>query len=144
MPTGCSGLFDFYADIAGSGQGGFCSFEAITRANIWQGNSAQLFLHIFIGGSPVANLVDATSGSFQLLGHRDNSVGILLGYPGDPHISINTPSAGVIQINLDASVTDTLIGEYDLAIEFTWPAYTYEWSFAKTLNVMRDQILFPN
>ena len=144
MSAGCSGLFDFYADLGTLGQGSFCSFDPLTRASIWQGNSVQLFLHILIGGLPVTDMAAATSGRFQLLGHRDNSIGVLFNYPGDPKFLIDDPEVGIIRIILDASVTDLLLGEYDLAVEFVWPTVTYEWAFSKTLNVMRDQILFPN
>ena len=44
---------------------------------------------------------------------------------------------------MDATVTDTMEGEYDLSVEFVWTDKTLEWQFGKTLNVMRDKILFP-
>jgi len=144
MSVGCSGLLDFYADLGSLGQGSFCSYDPIARASIWQGNSADLYLHLFIGGIAVDDLSTATSGTFQALGHRDNSVGVEVLYPGDPRFIIDDPETGIVHIHLNANDTETMIGEYDLAVEFTWVDKKLEWTFSKTLNVMRDQILFPN
>lgn len=142
MTASCSDLFDFYADIGSLGQGSFCSFEPHSRASMWQGNSVELFLHIFEGGVPVPDLASVTGGTFQALGHRDNAIGVQKAYPGE--FTIDDPEIGIVRIPLSAAETDAMIGEYDLAVEFTWASKANEWVFKKTLNIMRDQILFPN
>lgn len=138
----CEDLFHFYADVGDFGLAGFCTYEPNVRANLWQGNSVELFLHLFFEGAPVDDLATATSGIFQALGHRDNSVGVQIAIP-DPKVTINDPDTGVVKVVLDDTVTDTMEGEYDLSVEFTWTDKKYEWQFKKTLNVMRDKILFP-
>ena len=138
---GCEDLYHFYADVAFFGQSDFCSYEANARANLWQGNSVTLWLHLFVNGTPITDLATALSGTFQAMGHRDNVIGATRAYPGQ--LLINTPDVGVVKVVLDGATTSTMEGEYDLSIEFTWVDKNYEWRFGKTLNVMRDQILFP-
>lgn len=138
----CEDLFHFYADVGNFGLADFCSFEPNLRANLWQGNSVDIFLHLFAEGIPVDDLASATAGMFQALGHRDNEVGVQINYP-DPKITINDPETGVVKVVLDDTVTDAMEGEYDLSVEFTWADKVLEWQFGKTLNVMRDKILFP-
>jgi len=140
MSASCSGLLEFSADLGSLGAGSFCSFDPELRANIWQGNSAEILLHLYIGGVAVSNLSTAISGRFMALGHRDNAIGVMKDYPGD--FTIDDPTDGTVRILLTAAETDVLIGEYDLAVQFVWADKTYEWVFHKTLNVMRDQIMF--
>lgn len=142
LPLSCEDLFHFYADVGNFGLAGFCSYDPNLRANLWQGNSVDIFLHLFAEGMPVDDLATATSGIFQALGHRDNAVGAQIAYP-DLKITIDDPDTGVVKVALDATVTDAMEGEYDLSIEFVWADKTLEWQFGKTLNVMRDKILFP-
>jgi hypothetical protein len=138
----CEDLFHFYADVGNFGLAGFCSYDPNLRANLWQGNSVDIFLHLFAEGVPVDDLSLATSGIFQALGHRDNAIGVQISYP-DPNIAIDSPSTGVVKVSLDDTMTNDMEGEYDLSIEFTWADKVLEWQFGKTLNVMRDKILFP-
>ena len=138
----CEDLFHFYADVGNFGQADFCSFEPNLRANLWQGNTVEIFLHLYAEGVPVDDLATASSGLFQALGHRDNAIGVQKVYPGE--MNIDDPETGVVKVILDDTVTSTLEGEYDLTVEFTWPGgKRLEWRFGKTLNVMRDQISYP-
>ena len=137
----CEDLLHFYADIANYVSGSWCSFEENARANVWQGNTTVIYLHPLIDGSPVTDLSSAINGAFQAMGHRDNEIGAALTW-GDAHISVDDPEIGVIKVTLDASVTDQMYGEYDLALQVEWADVTYEWMFRKTLNIMRDQIIY--
>ena len=138
----CSDLFHFYADIGNFGLAGFCSYDPNVRANLWQGNSVDLFLHLSVEGLPIDDVSSATEGIFQALGHRDNSIGAQISYP-DPRVLIDDPETGTVKIRLGDTDTDVMEGEYDLSIQFTWADRVLEWQFGKTLNVMRDKITFP-
>jgi hypothetical protein len=90
----------------------------------------------------VPNLSSAIGGSFQLLGHRDNVVGIFKNWGS---LLIDNPAVGIISVPLTSPETDMLDGEYDIAVEVVWgPGNRLEWDFSRTLNVVRDQILFED
>jgi hypothetical protein len=117
-----------------------CGVTTNERINIVQGNAVILKLLLCADGQPVTNLASAIGGTFQLMGHRDNVVGIQKSWGA---LQINTPTTGWISVPLSSVETRYLSGEYDVAVEVMWsPTNILEWSFSKTVNVVRDQILF--
>jgi len=137
----CDNLFEFVADIGQDAQAE-CHYDALLRANTWQQNTAILVFQLFCQGVSVDDLALVTSGTINGLRLEDNDVGFSFNYPG-AEVLINTPELGFVQVTLSSAVTDLMEGEYRIAAQFVWPTKTLEWRFKKTLNVMRDQILFP-
>ena len=119
-----------------------CGPQTADRINLLQGNSTIIRLKLCADGIPVPNLSSAIGGSFQLLGHRDNVVGIFKNWGS---LLINNPVTGIISVPLTSPETDALDGEYDISVEVVWgPGNRLEWNFPRTLNVIRDQILFED
>lgn len=119
-----------------------CGPQVADRINLLQGNSVILRLKLCADGIPVPNLATAIGGSFQLLGHRDNVVGIFKNWGS---LLINNPVTGIISVPLTSTETDALDGEYDISVEVVWgPGNRLEWNFPRTLNVIRDNILFED
>jgi len=117
-----------------------CGITTNERISFLQGNAVIIRLLLCVNGQPVQNLSAAIDGTFQIMGHRDNVVGIQKNWSS---LLINNPSIGMISIPLTSVETRYLFGEYDIAVEVVWSVgNTLEWSFSKTLNVIRDQILF--
>lgn len=117
-----------------------CGPQVADRITLLQGNSSILRLKLCADGQPVQSLATAIGGSFQLLGHRDNVVGIFKNWGS---LLINNPATGIISVPLTSTETNTLDGEYDISVEVVWgPGNRLEWNFPRTLNVIRDQILF--
>jgi hypothetical protein len=97
-------------------------------------------LHLCANGQPVQNLGTAIGGTLQIMGHRDNVIGIQKDWG---MLQIDSPNVGDISLPLTSLETAVLLGEYDIAVEVMWgPGNKLEWSFPNTLNVIRDQILF--
>jgi hypothetical protein len=117
-----------------------CGPQTADRINLLQGNSTIIRLKLCADGIPVPNLSSAIGGSFQLLGHRDNVVGIFKNWGS---LLIDNPVVGIISVPLTSPETDLLDGEYDISVEVVWgPGNRLEWNFPRTLNVIRDNILF--
>jgi hypothetical protein len=117
-----------------------CGVNPAGRISFLQGNAVIIRLLLCADGQPVQTLATAIGGTFQIMGHRDNVVGIQKLWPS---LLINNPSVGMISVPLTSVETDNLLGEYDVAVEVVWgPGNKLEWSFPNTLNVIRDQILF--
>ena len=110
------------------------------RISFLQGNAVVIRLLLCADGQPIQTLASAIGGSFQILGHRDNVVGIFKDWVS---LQINYPSVGMISVPLTSIETNYLLGEYDIAVQVAWgPGDVLEWNFLNTLNVIRDMILF--
>lgn len=137
----CGDISFSVCNDAGLGGSIHCGYEAREQANLLQGNTVEFQIRLFSGDEPVANLSQAISGAFQLLGRTDNHEGVFKTMAG---MRIDDPELGVVSIPLTSQETDLLEGAYDAAIQFTWGAgNTLEWNFNKTINFIRDSILFP-
>jgi len=137
----CGDLESSLCGDAGSIGTSGCGYEAREQANILQGNSISLKLMLSSDGQLIDNLGQAISGAFQLLGRTDNHQGV---FKTLASMSIDDPEPGMVTIQLNSNETDLLEGAYDPAIQFTWgPGDSLEWMFTKTLNFIRDTIIFP-